>query len=185
MLDGPLRTHPSLPRATNTGLFPTAKTAKDLSATESMENNSKQREKYKNVVPARDTKAPDKIGQQTMAQRIPVRRTLPQTQDQFQGNIPDGSQLIDQSTPTRKTAERPRNGPEEYNRPPSCLPNLPVTPRQGRPYQTGPELQIAPLQYDPEVTTQSSPPQTPTCEEENFFTQGNSHMVHGNRLGRR
>jgi hypothetical protein len=39
-----------------------------------MENISKQREKYKNVVPARDTKAPDKTGQQTMAQRIPTRR---------------------------------------------------------------------------------------------------------------
>ena len=111
-----------------------------------------------------------------MAQKIPVRRTLPQTQDQFQGSIPDGRQLIDQSTPTRKTAERPRNGPEGYNRPPSCPPNLPVTPRQVRPYQTGPELQIALLQYDPEVTTQSSPPQAPTCKEENFFTQGNSHM---------
>ena len=144
-----------------------------------MESNSKQREKYKNVVLARDSKAPDKTGQQALAQRIPTRRPLPPSQDLFRESTSDVRQAIDQSTPTRKTAERPRNGPEGYNRPPSCPPIFPETPRQIRPSQPGPEIQIAPIQYDPEVITQSSPPQTPDSVEAAFFSQENFHMETG------
>ena len=130
------------------------------------------------MVPARDTKAPDKASQQSLAQRIPARRVQTPPHESSLGNSPAASQPHEPSTPTRKTTERPQNGPDGYIRPPSCPPNLPDTPRQARPAQPRPVIQVAPIhwQYDPEVTTQTPPPQTPTNEEETFFAQENYIM---------